>query len=981
MAQSKKETIVFTQGLDLKTDEMMLEPGALLECENVTFNTPGALKKRNGFKKLQSDVIDSPTAFVSSSTGLFTFGQELLISTDTDLLTYLSSRGQWKNIGQLPPVYSNVKGISTSRTDQRNPVSAINGRIIWYAWEDQGFIYVSAKDGSTNSFIINDKLLIQGHNVRLITFNEQIIATWVDTISGYIYIATLTLEALLNDQYFQRDLITSNYNEVYDVVVLDDKLYIAYSTTTAETQIAQYDIEFAVASIDASFDSDNFIDLTTYNDEIVVTAINSSSNINLFSVNDNLATGSYNTLTSSIPFSGSYTAINKVSFLSNKLFLEIDDAIYTSTPTGSTFTSASLVQNNAFMVSKAFEFNDLMCVSTVNSSSNNYSFRQHVVTSNGKAIAKMNIDTAGIRTSTVLPVPINNSSVFQFPGERTELFETTNEDGTPEIGTYAIVDNEINLGDLSSIRYNDSLHFPGSIMRTYDGGTVVETNFLQYPEIISATEVTSAGTDLSAGTYLYAFTYAWTDKQGQTHESSPSTYKSVTVGSNGSLMLFEVTPLTLTDKENVRIIGYRSAERLGLTTFNTPLYRFTSISNPTANDKSLKTIVIGDDNSDAQITTNRTVHSTTEVLNDAPPPCSSAVVKDNRVWVISSDNQNQIHYSKTSVEGEPLRFASSVAEFFVDVQDDDNENITALAVLNEKLLIFKPKKIYSLINQGPDNTGANNSLSDPELVTSDNGCQLQNSIVVINNDEGVSGIIYKSNRGIQFIGSGGGIIEYIGAPVEPYNDLNIVQSVLVPSQDQVRFLTDSNVALVFDYKRRLWATWTNHQTVGATIVDDVFYRSKADGSVYGDAGTYSDDGVPIKMKVTTGWISPVGHNEFGRLKRVWLLGDRKGSHNFKVRVGFNYDPNYDAKFIELYDIDDILNSNDFEELGLEGFQNEYQRMSLGMRMSQKMTSFRVSFEDVQTTTTTEGYSISTLSYEFSTKKGFNRITPKARGKD
>jgi hypothetical protein len=93
------------------------------------------------------------------------------------------------------------------------------------------------------------------------------------------------------------------------------------------------------------------------------------------------------------------------------------------------------------------------------------------------------------------------------------------------------------------------------------------------------------------------------------------------------------------------------------------------------------------------------------------------------------------------------------------------------------------------------------SILSPFKCTTTVGCANPNSIAII-----PQGIVCQSNKGIWLLGRDLST-SYIGAAVEEYTTSNVVLSAqTVPGTNQVKFVMNSGVVLMYDYYYNQWGT-------------------------------------------------------------------------------------------------------------------------------------------------------------------------------
>lgn len=496
------------------------------------------------------------------------------------------------------------------------------------------------------------------------------------------------------------------------------------------------------------------------------------------------------------------------------------------------------------------------------------------------------------------------------------------------------------------------LYIVGGAMQYYDGVSVVEDNFHLYPENVSASVATSGG-GLAAGSYQYAVCYEWTDNLGQVHRSAPSIALTVVAGTGSTLSktgaeitsgskvitsLSDTTDLIVGqvvtnanlpanakivsidsssqitldlaatssassqtvstvytnkpsvviptlritlktgDRTDVRLVVYRT--RVNLNNF----YRVTSVTAPTMNDTTTDTVTFVDTVTDEQLLSRELLYTTGGVIENSPAPsCELITTYKNRIVIAGLEDKLSFGYSKAKVNGSPIEFS----DLFYQRIDPRGGDITALGALDDYIVFFKRTSIFVLAGQGPNDTGTQNDFSDPTLITTDAGCDNPNSVVIT-----PQGLMFKSKKGIYLLDRSL-TVTYIGAEVEAYNDKNITSSILLEDKNQVRFMTDDDTCLVYDYFFGQWSTFTNHTAEDCAIWGTSFVFLRDTGEVWVETpGSYQDDGSPISLSFTTSWLSMTGLQGFQRVYRMIMLGEYKSPHKLIVDIGYDFNPYY-----------------------------------------------------------------------------------------
>jgi hypothetical protein len=108
--------------------------------------------------------------------------------------------------------------------------------------------------------------------------------------------------------------------------------------------------------------------------------------------------------------------------------------------------------------------------------------------------------------------------------------------------------------------------------------------------------------------------------------------------------------------------------------------------------------------------------------NQTPPSFQGLTTHKNRLYGFDGPN---IYYSKAYTSGEAPAF-NDVQAFSVD---DGSFPVTALASMDERLIIFKRDRIFYVTGDGPDDAGNGNDLQPPQRIQSNTGCIDWRSVV------------------------------------------------------------------------------------------------------------------------------------------------------------------------------------------------------------------------------------------------------------
>ncbi len=508
--------------------------------------------------------------------------------------------------------------------------------------------------------------------------------------------------------------------------------------------------------------------------------------------------------------------------------------------------------------------------------------------------------------------------------------------------------------------------FPKSDFDAFsDESSIFVTN-----KITGSVPIPTVGTmnfgNITAGTRLYNVIYSWVDNNGIIQRSSTAIPVSTTISATGNISII-VPTLRVTEKNDVRIDIYRT-ENLGSTIF----YRVSPIDTGVANDKSVDWVSFIDTASDESILSNDLLYTTGGVLDNTAPPASTMVaLYKNRVFINSEDDKNLLWFSKYVFEGIPVQFS----EFLTFKCDPRGGEITALGVLDDKLIIFKETSMFVLVGNGPTDTGDSNDYDQgATLISTDIGCSEAKSVVVT-----PEGLMFKSHKGIYLLNRGLQTT-YIGSYVEDFNHLTVTSAVLSPNNNQVRFTTSDGAMLVYDYFVQQWATFTGLEATDAHFVGDIYYLLKSNGIVYQeDQNIYTDNGNAIKLKLKTGWITLAGIQGFQRVVRVSFLGSYLGPHILKT--SFAYDYGNSPKAFTQINATTLIGDN--QPWGSEATWGKIGTVWGGSFIGydfrihltyQKCEAIQIIIEDIQEDNFNQAYDISNIALEVKIKQGNKKLS-------
>jgi len=591
----------------------------------------------------------------------------------------------------------------------------------------------------------------------------------------------------------------------------------------------------------------------------------------------------------------------------------------------------------------------------------------------GVILAKYQMQQGGgLTAKSMLPTVIQEAAgIFKTPVLTKGQLDSIGGNVFTETGLTREVFNFDVPNSYRSEQVGQNLHIIGGFLGNYDGVSITEHNFHVFPEFITGSVSASiSGSLLSGSTYSWVATYQWTDNVGNVYQSAPSQPFTVTTANSGAFNAnIQIDTLRLTAKQGTRanagIVLWRT-QPLGNIYFR--------VTNPTgsiANNTQVDSVSIPDNLIDTTLAGNDELYTNGGIIPYAAPPAASLIaIWDGRVWLGGMEDPYALWYSNTFIPGQPVSFGNG---FSVEV-DAQGGPITALAVLDDSLVIFKKDRLFLLSGYGPTSLGTNNQFVGPELITSQTGCTNANSLV-----QAPASVYFSSNVGINRLSARGLLIDYLGAPVEGFNSQTITAATLIENATQVRFLCNDGDTLIYDYFYNLWYTHT-YEGNDAIVWNGTYAYASTNGQVLVETpGSFQDINTPIKMVIETPWYKFAGVQGLVKCSETLVLGTYKSPHTLKVDIAYDYSTAYtDTEYIN----SDVLGDLPFGTIspyGAPGFafggNAPVMQYKIGMPRY-TFSSVRFRFSDVETSSTggtLEGYSLTGLSFKVGSMGRLQRV--------
>lgn len=997
MSLAKAIVPVGYDGLQLLIDDKTAPLGTFVKIDNLIMASNHELVKRDGMRSI------GVSTYPANIRTMYSFNSELGVITNQALWAYSPTLDKFINKGLTSsPIVTSKAIFANSYTQTVPDGSTTTTGIQGFIWEDsRNGVRCSIKDIQSDTFFIVDySISSTGVKPKVVACDKFLLFLWVETN---------TLKCVrydtVNMTFSSNNTITTivNAQTIYDAISTDANIYfkpsvaIAVAESTPQIKLYYWDIRANLMGSAAQGAADPVV-LTSTNVDTGLVSLGlitnsiagyvtvvwhngadkipriQSFNLSGTSLNtSNIALGSATTdagysITGSIDSNDIATVIYTTKSTNSTVYqATATNVISGTTPT---ITSGSIYYHNCSLVSKAFNYNNqsYYAISYESTLQGTY----FLVRSDLTPIVRMFAQVAGNN-----PTKSNCLSAWTINPFKSDTYTA------PFLRKTKIIASSGSYNTTTSV-YNEQVWFTpynidnkvvsrvlniaGGYVKNYDGTSVVEQGFHLYPECTIA-DGTAVGS-IPTGTYSYKFVWEWYDNNGQVVRSQTSIPTSVTIVTTTHSVNLTVKTLPITSR--ISSSGYNDTNPVlaiyrtlvGGTTY----YRVNqSVSEYVYNTTASSTITYNDNKLDTAISSNSVIYTTGGVFdNVATPSANLMALQKNRIILAGCDTDpNVIFYSKEKESGVGIEFSNELSVTIDSLGGD----ITALAGMDDKILIFKKSLIYFIAGTGSDKVG-NGSFTPPQLVATDTGCANPQSIVLTSN-----GIMFQSPKGIYLVDRQMGV-SYVGAPIKDYEQYTFTSAANLPDHSRVQFTTAEGYSLIYHTYFNKWTTFSNLPANAATSNASVWYIAGSTGVFQAVSGqTYDDGNAPIISSLKTSWISIAGIEGFQRIYSILFLGDNQLVTD-RLKMNLYYD------FREF--IGQQLSIQPSQNVGTYGSDNPYGSNAYGgtndgtaqyvaRPRQQKCTSIQIELmDDFPTGARGASFKFSELALVVGVKQGYNK---------
>lgn len=424
-----------------------------------------------------------------------------------------------------------------------------------------------------------------------------------------------------------------------------------------------------------------------------------------------------------------------------------------------------------------------------------------------------------------------------------------------------------------------ALYISGGFVGYYDGVWLVESGFLDTPQISSITQGT-AGSLTQLATYKYVAVWEWTDALGRLHRSEPSFEQTVTLtGSNDDVTL------EIRSAHSVRNIDFQGTGSLVQSVLyrtvpdDSVFYRVGQVAQVTGADGYCDPVDIQDTTADDDLELRPIIYTQAQkpTVNVAPPPCRFIAAGRDRLIYGGLPDPYVVAFSQLPFPREPMEGADFDGDFAYQARLP--EKVTGVAAFGDSYVAFTAEGIYEIPGAGPQRNGTGEFFT-PRSLYSDGGCIDWRSIVSTS-----FGIMFQMAADKIYLIGPGGDISFVGKRVrDTLKSFPIVRGAILCTETQrVAFaVVDSDTAptdgglLIYDLVHDAWS-FDNVGVVSSLVEYDGRIAYIQAGLVYLEQTDVAVAGAALPtMSVRTGSFRPFSALGRGDIIQIGLLGTYLG---------------------------------------------------------------------------------------------------------
>jgi len=431
-----------------------------------------------------------------------------------------------------------------------------------------------------------------------------------------------------------------------------------------------------------------------------------------------------------------------------------------------------------------------------------------------------------------------------------------------------------NVGTLSvgrPLECAGSLWFPSGALFAAEPGPCPIHGVPFFPRAPTLVQSVGAGGLTLLASYQYVVMLEVADQRGRIWRSPLSEPASITLTGANNTVTVTYDPRTMPCLESAS--QPRSvAAKLFRTAGNGSVFQLVAVTYLSTGTGVVTTVDLA---TDIVLSGNDFLYTYVELETAITPRPAYLAAYGDRMWMVNADFRTELWFSKHLRPGHQPEF---VDEFVIDF-DDEFGNITGLAQLDDKLVVFKRNAIYLVAGDGPEDNGSG-SLHSTARVGLDVGAIVGPPTISTGEE-----VFFVSERGIFSIDRSARV-NWIGSPVDDFfcqptvrTPITVTDVVFARAKNEVRFLY-SGGQLVYDRKHKIWYSWVgglNNYTLAA-IVGGNQMLFNGSGALAENATSTTDAGTAYRGTIRSAWIRAGQFGTQMRLYRAFVTGAQIGTN-------------------------------------------------------------------------------------------------------
>jgi hypothetical protein len=914
---NQQVVIPFGVGLNQKMDSRAMQVPSLTRCLDAAFTEAGGLQTRYPYASIGANIFGGGT--VSDCRRVFECGSELLLFTATALYSWNAQNSVWVSKGThlAVKVDESVKFVSTGDQIECDRAE-LNGTVV-YTWNDTTTVsagYVAAVDQTTGSVLMAPTAVASSESrLRVVALSTKFLLFGVETTNFNVRVldpaspaagvaAAATLINALSGLYYDVVKVPSSDSAVFASRYDTTTSYLVGTVTSAGVVASTLKVRTCDGPIAVSCEptgtqvqiirgnstnvQGDLLTIATLADVYTAQAVGTAGAAAITQI----AAAHRSTQDSSVYrcyafWCGADNAAGYPTWGTKSNWVSTGNTLGTQALFG-----CSTVDDQLGVASRAFDYGgriylwmEFSGLSSAGTSPTQIALQNthFLLRDDGFVCAKAAAGTAGGTHGAVGHLPgvglVSGSTSFAWCSSRRQIVPLGGDSEgysarDPSDITFTFDSNEARR----CVRLGETMYISGGEILTYDGQRIVECGFHVFPYYM--TLAVDAGTgNVADGAYTYKESFRWENARGDVDRSASGSLVSSTMAAGPGHFSLVTLPVTATHKH---ITGNLPAKEIWRTAVSpsddSPFYLVTSKDpSVTGTNGYLDSTEFTFDDAfvDSVATTKETHPENGGLLENLAPPAATVIhATADRLFLAGvSGDPHRVWYSKQRQANEIAAFHEALT---VPVPRAGGD-ITAIAVRDGVLYVWRETACYALPGDGFDNFGGGQNFGPARLISGDVGCVSMEALAATS-----TGYVFKSSKG--WYALQGLQVEYIGDKVSDYDSDTVYAVHVLEGQHQIRILTSARM-LVFDTNVQQWAEWTVSDGLHACMWNGT-YHYLATAAVKAEQTTYTS--LDYGMDVETAWI-PLGTIQgFGRIWGVHVLGEYRSTHRLRVRLYRNW---------------------------------------------------------------------------------------------